>query len=150
MIKEIDKERSHEIAIANFKFIVPNETVNRYNETVYGYGDLIEDTHYMYPLYFNERLATREEVESLKKNWLEDPCWDIGGTEGFEEYINELTTFHEEQAEQWFIERKERFDIQCAEMGIKDNPVLAEYILKLEYRISQLDEELDNLQHLIK
>ena len=36
---------------------------------------------------------TREEVEALKANWLQDPCWDIEKTEGFEEYASELLSF---------------------------------------------------------
>lgn len=38
--------------------------------------------------------ATREEVEALKKNWVEDPCWDIEHTgDGFEDYHDELLQF---------------------------------------------------------
>lgn len=38
-------------------------------------------------------MKSREEVENLKKNWLEDPCYDIETTEGFEEYKEELLEF---------------------------------------------------------
>ena len=29
---------------------------------------------------------TIQEVEKLKANWKNDPCWDLYETEGFEEY----------------------------------------------------------------
>jgi len=38
-------------------------------------------------------MAAREEIEKLKKSWLEDPCWDIECTEGFEEHEQELLAF---------------------------------------------------------
>ncbi len=38
-------------------------------------------------------MKTREEVEALKKEWEHDPCWDIEGTEGFEEYYSELLEY---------------------------------------------------------
>ena len=54
---------------------------------------------------------TREEVEKLKADWIEDPCWDIFDTEGFEAYAFELSEFQEEMEEKWhreYIEEKKR------------------------------------------
>lgn len=44
---------------------------------------------------------TTEEIEALKKNWLNDPCWDIENTEGFEDHVAELTAFHELKRKEW-------------------------------------------------
>ena len=41
-------------------------------------------------------MATQEEIEKLKKDWLEDPCWDIELTEGFEEHEADLLVFRKE------------------------------------------------------
>jgi len=41
-------------------------------------------------------MATQDEIEKLKKNWREDPCWDIELTEGFEEHLVELLAFRKE------------------------------------------------------
>ena len=41
-------------------------------------------------------MATQDEIEKLKKNWMEDPCWDIELTEGFEEHLVELLAFRKE------------------------------------------------------
>jgi hypothetical protein len=36
---------------------------------------------------------TPEQLDNLKANWLEDPCWDIEATEGFELHQTELYIF---------------------------------------------------------
>ena len=41
-------------------------------------------------------MATQDEIEKLKKNWLKDPCWDLELTEGFEEHEVELLAFRKE------------------------------------------------------
>ena len=41
-------------------------------------------------------MATQEEIEKLKKNWLADPEWDIETTEGFEEHAEELLKFRKQ------------------------------------------------------
>ena len=44
----------------------------------------------------SERIKkTREEVESLKQNWLNDPCFKLEEVKGFEEYIEELHEYSE-------------------------------------------------------
>lgn len=41
-------------------------------------------------------IKTREDVEHLKHDWLNDPCFDLEDTEGFEEYRDELLAFSNE------------------------------------------------------
>jgi hypothetical protein len=36
---------------------------------------------------------TLEEIEKLKRDWKDDPCWDIEDTVGFEEHKEELLDF---------------------------------------------------------
>lgn len=49
-----------------------------------------------------ENKKTREDVEELKSQWVKDPHWDIEDTDdGFEEYRDELITFHKEQKAKW-------------------------------------------------
>lgn len=38
-----------------------------------------------------------DEIEDLKAQWLEDPCWDLELTEGFEVHRAELRIFSLEQ-----------------------------------------------------
>ena len=35
-------------------------------------------------------MKTQADVVDLKAQWKADPCWDIGCTEGFEDYAEEL------------------------------------------------------------
>ncbi len=54
---------------------------------------------------------TKEEVDKLKKDWMNDPCWGIEGTEGFEEYREELIAFSNEYKTRCIIEWKKRKSI---------------------------------------
>ena len=53
-------------------------------------------------------MATQDEIEKLKKNWLADPCWDIEDTDGFEEHHDELLKFRKETEVKWQLEEEER------------------------------------------
>ncbi len=63
-------------------------------------------------------MKSREEVELLKSNWSQDPCWDIEHSEGFEDYYNELVEFSEQHRKQnairWTEYRKTAFKQECA------------------------------------
>ena len=54
----------------------------------------------------NNNTKTPEQIEALKKDWLNDPCWDIEYAEGFEAHKEELKNFSDEQEEKWRNERK--------------------------------------------
>lgn len=51
---------------------------------------------------------TREEIETLKANWLEDPVWDLEDTEGFEAHEAELKAFAKEWTDKWDNAAKNR------------------------------------------
>jgi len=38
-------------------------------------------------------MKTQEEINELKRQWKQDPCWDIEETEGFEGHHEELTAY---------------------------------------------------------
>ena len=42
---------------------------------------------------------TRKEVERLKKEWLQDPCYPLANSEGFEAHKEELEKFEREHFE---------------------------------------------------
>lgn len=89
-------------------------------------------------------MKSREEVQELKAQWRRDPCWDIFDTEGFEEYREELKSYQEECEFVWDQMRVRDLEIKAGKMGIPNNLVLAAYIEKLEFRISQLSEKIQN------
>ncbi len=47
----------------------------------------------------NQNTKTPEQIEDLKRQWKNDPCWDIEETEGFEAYKEELKKFSDEYSE---------------------------------------------------
>ena len=51
-------------------------------------------------------MATQDEIEKLKANWLQDPCWDI--EDGFGEHREELLMFRKETEVKWQLEEEER------------------------------------------
>lgn len=46
-------------------------------------------------------MQAREEIDTLKANWLKDPCWDIEDTPGFEAHRDELVAFHKQMKAEW-------------------------------------------------
>jgi len=65
-----------------------------------------------------DKVVTREDVESLKADWIEDPCWDIFNTEGFEEYRGELSAFQEHKEAEWEWEHKKKLERLAKEYGL--------------------------------
>lgn len=85
----------------------------------------------------------REDVEALKADWLSDPQWDIEHTEGFEAHREELAAFARATEAQWNAARDAASRAYAAQIGLPDNPTLAEYIRRLELRVAALEAQLD-------
>jgi hypothetical protein len=103
--------------------------------------------HYkcLYPKKISSK--TPEEIEKLKQNWLQDPCWDIYGTEGFEEHVEELKKYQAEQERKWEKRSQQRLQEKANKMGIPDNLTLAYYIDQLEWRLHKAEEEIDKIKY---
>lgn len=69
-----------------------------------------EELHDCIQFYTDDLLETRtrDEIEELKRNWRNDPCWDIEYTDGFEAHYDELKSFHEECDAEWDAAAKKR------------------------------------------
>lgn len=90
-------------------------------------------------------VKTREEVEELKKEWLDDPCWDLYDTEGFEEYRDELKKFQEEWEAKWEAERmkkEKQLDIEADELGVRG---LYRLVLRLETILKRHEKAIEAL-----
>lgn len=68
-----------------------------------------------------------DEIESLKKNWVKDPCWDIEDTDGFEYHHEELLAWrkdleikHRLASE---VRQEMRFEKIMAETGVTDKTI---------------------------
>lgn len=82
---------------------------------------------------------TRVEIEDLKRQWLEDGCWDIEDTEGFEEHKDELLQFRLEEERKYEEKKKaeeKKIDEKAKELGVKGL-----------YRMVIKHEELLNRHH---
>lgn len=107
-------------------------------------------------------MATREQIEKLKENWLKDPDWDIEDREGFEEHREELLLFHQQMSEKWhaeFLKKEEeriaaRALVVRVELGIVNSSVVEEVstyreiehaVLLQDRRIGELEKVADEV-----
>ena len=88
---------------------------------------------------------TREEIDKLKLEWINDPIWDIEETEGFEDHKQELLIFHLEKRLEWKEQNQKRAEKLAQRLGT-GSPKLARYIMNLENRVEALETKVDNLQ----
>lgn len=86
-------------------------------------------------------MKTQTELQKLKTNWLNDPCWDIETTEGFEDHKVELLLFRKlHEGSRAVYQLKETIEY-ADHMGIPENLILARYILNLESRLERLEND---------
>ena len=76
-------------------------------------------------------MKSRAEVEQLKKDWFEDPCWDIEDTEGFDGYYFELKDYRMACERVW----RKKAELDCSFD-------MARYILALEDRLFMLENQI--------
>lgn len=91
-------------------------------------------------------MKTPAEIEELKRQWREDPCWDIETTEGFEDHFEELAKYHIDMAAMWKFEAEERAKARAIEIGTPDNPILTETIVRMQNMIESLMERVKELE----
>lgn len=87
---------------------------------------------------------SREEVERLKRDWLEDPVFDLEDATGFEEHRSELATFAEKSKEGWRKREEDRVAARAAELECSPRTLL--YIEQLERSVSRLSADFDALR----
>jgi hypothetical protein len=90
-------------------------------------------------------MKTFEEIEKLKQDWSDDPCWDIETTEGFEDHTDELILFREKMNAVWEEKTRNREEKEMAKMGITDRSVYAQF-KRLDFLIARLDERVEELE----
>lgn len=91
-------------------------------------------------------MKTREEVQWLKAQWLEDPCWDIEETEGYADYYDELSAFRQRQESKWKRLEEIRIRDKAVRLGIPGKLRLAQYVEDLEDRIEKLTWQVEILK----
>jgi polyhydroxyalkanoate synthesis regulator phasin len=91
------------------------------------------------------REITRENVDRLKQQWLEDGCWDLEETEGFEEFHDELRAFRQKVNSQRQRARIERLEEIADNVGLPNNLHMAEFVEELLSRLDKLEEQVADL-----
>jgi hypothetical protein len=79
-------------------------------------------------------------LTELKKQWRQDPCWDIEDTVGFEDFRDELIEFRISQEAAWEEAKLEKLKLFAKKVGLEDNLTLAGYLYYLEERIDKCDK----------
>lgn len=103
-------------------------------------------------------VKTRDEIEDLKREWAENPDWEIEDTEGFDDYREELAAFAVKMKTQWDAEYDARQAAERAEyeahclliadkLGVPGNIALAKEVWKLNVKIANLIERIDALEN---
>lgn len=87
-------------------------------------------------------MKTKQDIENLKRQWLNDPCWDIEDTEGFEDYKKELLEYRLSiETEKRIVEEK-RKSRACALYNC--NLEMLRTIESLQHRVEVLEKEMRN------
>lgn len=90
-------------------------------------------------------MKSREEVQRLKSQWIDDPCWDLEDTPGYEEYYEELLACRQNQERKWALLEDIRLRDLAIKYGIPGKTKLAAYIESLEDQIERLNWKNDVL-----
>lgn len=91
-------------------------------------------------------MKTRAEVETLKRQWLTDACWDLELTEGFEDYREELRDYRLHAETKWHDHHIAFLSHYAESLGIPGNLALATKILQMQDTITRLTERIEVLE----
>lgn len=91
------------------------------------------------------RMKSLYEIEQLKRDWKNDPCYDIENTEGFEDHYEELKAFSDKCKKHWKqeAEAREKAEIQQLESELSRIGTLGllRMIKELQEQVSELNEK---------
>ncbi|WP_429037512.1 hypothetical protein [Aeromonas media] len=103
-----------------------------------------------------QTVPTKEMIDELKADWMQDPCWDIEDTAGFEAVREELAAWSAEycaeRERQWEEKRKKEEDALRAEFESK-GITLFDLYRQLKFSFEEIDslrERITELEGQIK
>jgi len=96
-------------------------------------------------------MKTHTEIIELKRQWENDPCWDIETTEGFEDHKQELLEHRVMKEYEWKLKEEERLEPKARKMGcsiqmIKWMETIEKKIQKIDDDLSMLNEYLEQIE----
>lgn len=86
-------------------------------------------------------MKTQEKINELKRQWEQDPCWDIEETEGFEGHEHDLLAYRKQKESEWEKERQENLERVADSLGCPGNIKIASAFQGLLWRIEQLENK---------
>lgn len=86
-------------------------------------------------------MKTQEKINELKRQWEQDPCWDIEDTEGFEVHEHELLAYRKQKESEWEKQRQEEIEYVADSLGVPGNVELACAFIELQKRIERLESK---------
>ncbi|PKL19582.1 MAG: hypothetical protein CVV49_00665 [Spirochaetae bacterium HGW-Spirochaetae-5] len=86
-------------------------------------------------------MKTLNEIEELKKNWFNDPCYDIEMTEGFEDHKEELLNYRLQCENKWREGFQNRLKLKAEKLNCSVE--LAGYINTLEWQLQDMQKKID-------
>lgn len=89
-------------------------------------------------------MQKQEEINELKRQWEQDPCWDIEDTEGFEGFeghAHDLLAYRKQKEIEWEKQRQKEIEHIADSLGVPGNVKLACAFITLQRRIEELEEK---------
>ena len=83
-------------------------------------------------------MKTQEEINELKRQWEQDPCWDIEDTEGFEDHARDLLAYRKQKESEWEKQKQKELEYVADSLGVPGNVKLACAFIELQKRIEEL------------
>lgn len=89
-------------------------------------------------------VRSMDEIETLKGQWTDDPCWDIENTPGFEAWHDELLAYSQCVEAEQKAKYTAYVGAKTAALGI--NATLLQYIEQLEATVKALTERVERME----
>lgn len=86
-------------------------------------------------------MKTQDEIQALKDNWVQDPCWDIETTDGFEEHHDELLAWRMDLEEKHRLAANARAELRLEKIK-KETGVTDAEIAKSLYTWEELENDV--------
>lgn len=86
---------------------------------------------------------TDKEIEELKREWCDDPCWDLESTEGFEAHHDELKSFSDKHKAEWKAKLNKRREAEEARLRADFEKLGDDALFSIFKMVMSLKEDLN-------
>ena len=89
---------------------------------------------------------TRDDVEQLKRDWLESPSWDLTTAYGFEAHSEELAAYQDKCRAIWKAREEAELLKLAQDLGCPGNVQLAAFAKAMRDNVEEYKERLRKLE----